>query len=51
MKSKIVIISLLIINILLAISLFFNNSYDVNKDGKVDSKDLLDLRKYLINKN
>ena len=24
------------------------NNYDVNKDGIVNSKDLLDLRKYLI---
>jgi hypothetical protein len=26
------------------------NKYDVNRDGKVNSKDLLDLRVYLINK-
>lgn len=50
MKSKITIIILLIINIILTIMLFFNNSYDVNKDGKVNSKDMLDLRLYLINK-
>lgn len=24
------------------------NKYDVNKDGRVDSKDLLDLKKYLL---
>lgn len=26
------------------------NKYDVNRDGKVNSKDLLELRLYLINK-
>lgn len=26
------------------------NKYDVNRDGKVNSKDLLDLRVYLIGK-
>lgn len=25
------------------------NQYDVNRDGKVNSQDLLELRKYLIN--
>lgn len=26
------------------------NKYDVNRDGKVNSADLLELKKYLINK-
>lgn len=26
------------------------NSYDVNRDGKVNNADLLELKKYLINK-
>lgn len=26
------------------------NRYDVNRDGKVNSADLLDLKKYLLNK-
>ena len=26
------------------------NNYDVNNDGQVNSKDMLDLRKYLIEK-
>lgn len=50
MKSKIIIIALLIINIILTILILFSNSYDVNRDGKVNSKDMLDLRLYLINK-
>lgn len=50
MKSKIAIIILLIINIIFTTLIYFKNTYDVNKDGKVNSKDLLDLRLYLIEK-
>lgn len=50
MKSKIIIIALISINIILAILFLFKNPYDVNRDGKVNSKDLLDLRLYLISK-
>ena len=50
MKSKITIIILLIINIILTTLILFKNPYDVNRDGKVNSKDMLDLRLYLINK-
>lgn len=50
MKSKITIIVLLIINIIFTALIYFKNTYDVNRDGKVNSKDLLDLRLYLIEK-
>ena len=50
MKNKIIIIVLLIIITILTINILSRNTYDVNNDGKVNSKDLLDLRNYLIEK-
>ena len=50
MKNKIIIIILLIIITILTLNILTRNTYDVNNDRKVDSKDLLDLRKYLIEK-
>ena len=50
MKKNILIIILIIIIAVLSFKLITNNQYDVNKDGKVNSGDLLDLRLYLINK-
>lgn len=49
MKNKIIYILIAII-IMLMVIIFATNRYDVNRDGKVNSKDLLELRKYLINK-
>lgn len=49
MENKIIIILSFIIGLLLAF-IIFRNPYDVNRDGKVNSKDMLDLRLYLINK-
>lgn len=48
--KKIIIIILSIICISLFLKLILTNKYDVNRDGKVNSKDLLELRLYLINK-
>lgn len=48
--KKAIIIILSIICIGLFLKLITTNKYDVNRDGKVNSKDLLDLRVYLINK-
>ena len=50
MKKNIIIVSLLIIILILLIKILTTNQYDVNKDGKVNSKDMLDLRNYLLNK-
>jgi ABC-type polysaccharide transport system permease subunit len=47
-KAIIIILSIICIGLLL--KLITTNKYDVNRDGKVNSKDLLDLRVYLINK-
>ena len=47
-KAIIIILSVICIGLLL--KLIINNKYDVNRDGKVNSKDLLDLRLYLIGK-
>ena len=41
---------ILIIFMIFVIKVSFKNNYDVNNDGKVNSKDLLDLRNYLIEK-
>lgn len=49
--DKVIIVILLIVIAVLSIRLIAINQYDVNRDDVVDSKDLLDLRKYLINKN
>ena len=40
----------LLLAIILLVSLIFkvNNNYDINKDGRVDSLDMLLLRQYLI---
>ncbi len=32
----------------ITLKVYVFNRYDVNNDGKVDSKDLLDLKKYLL---
>lgn len=52
MKKKItnVIIAIMIITITSVIWNIPRIKYDVNRDGKVNSKDLLDLRLYLIGK-
>lgn len=47
-KAIIIILSIICIGLLL--KLITTNKYDVNRDGKVNSKDLLDLRVYLIGK-
>lgn len=49
--DKIIIVVLIIVITVLSIRLIAINQYDINRDGVVNSKDLLDLRKYLINKN
>ena len=36
------------INIMLLLLFVFHNRYDVNFDNEVNSKDILDLRNYLI---
>ena len=43
----------LLLAIILLVTLIFkaNNVYDINKDGSVDSVDLLLLRQYLIEGN
>ena len=43
----------LLLAIILLVSLIFkvNNNYDINKDGRVDSLDMLLLRQYLIEGN
>ena len=43
----------LLLAITLLVSLIFkvNNNYDINKDGRVDSLDMLLLRQYLIERN
>ena len=43
----------LLLVIILLVSLIFkaNNNYDINKDGRVDSLDMLLLRQYLIEGN
>ena len=40
----------LLLALILLVSLIFkvNNNYDINKDGRVDSLDMLLLRQYLI---
>lgn len=48
MKKNIIIV-LFIVTIILLLCDIYSNPYDINKDGKVDSKDLLDLRIYLLN--
>lgn len=45
--KKILIISVLI-NLILALFIICHNRFDVNYDGEVNSKDILDLRNYLI---
>lgn len=47
-KAIIIILSIICIGLLL--KLITINKYDINRDGKVNSKDLLDLKVYLINK-
>lgn len=47
-KTIIIILSIICIGLLL--KLITTNKYDVNRDGKINSKDLLDLRVYLIGK-
>lgn len=32
----------------ITLKVYVFNRYDVNNDGKIDSKDLLDLKKYLL---
>jgi len=49
MENKIIIILSFIIGLLL-VFIIFRSPYDVNRDGKVNSKDMLDLRLYLIEK-
>ena len=43
----------LLLAIILLVTLIFktNNVYDINKDGRVDSLDMLLLRQYLIEGN
>ena len=43
----------LLLALILLVSLIFkaNNNYDINKDGRVDSLDMLLLRQYLIEGN
>lgn len=45
-----IIIFLFMICIMLLIKNFKINKYDVNNDGEVNSKDLLEIKVYLINK-
>lgn len=48
-KIKILLISLsVIVNILLIYRYISINPYDVNLDGKVNSQDLLELKRYLL---
>lgn len=47
---KIITIILSVFIVVLLTLIIFKNPYDVNRDGKVNSKDLLDLRNYLIEK-
>lgn len=49
-RKDYIIIFLFIICTMLLIKIFTTNKYDVNNDGKVNSKDLLEIRVYLINK-
>lgn len=51
--STIMSIILVVMSVMLMLWIRINynkNNYDVNNDGEVDSKDILDLRKYLIEK-
>lgn len=47
--SIIVVITSIILILWIRIN-YNKNNYDVNNDGQVNSKDMLDLRKYLIEK-
>lgn len=51
--STIMLIILVVMNVILMLWVEINynkNNYDVNNDGQVNSKDMLDLKKYLIEK-
>lgn len=51
--STIMLIILVVTSVMLILWIEINynkNNYDVNNDGQVNSKDMLDLRKYLIEK-
>lgn len=51
--STIMSIILIVMSIILILWIIINynrNNYDVNNDGQVNSKDMLDLKKYLIEK-
>lgn len=60
MKNKKILYFLLILNICLTSTILFLllynkilnfNTYDVNKDGKVDALDLLKVQKYILKNN
>lgn len=47
---SIILIVMSVILILWIRTSYNKNNYDVNSDGEINSKDMLDLRKYLIEK-